>query len=168
MTGARGRASDILLNGAREVLGEHGLMIMSGQGTAYRCSEEALAKQKAKAAEIARQAEEHERRASEPVVCEARGLRAEMVTSDPVLQEHSTWKFRNLTDTLITTEGPMETPDPAFEVTKVPTGDGKTYRIAKRAFCGSSGCNKQRIVTLRLNFRETLLKPVVADQPRAQ
>lgn len=62
----------------------------------------------------------------------------------------------------------METPDPAFEVTKVPTGDGKTYRIAMRAFCGSSGCNKKRIVTLRLNFREALIKPVVTDQPRAQ
>jgi hypothetical protein len=46
-------------------------MIMSGNGTAYRCSAEALARQKAKAAGIARQAEELERRASEPVVCEA-------------------------------------------------------------------------------------------------
>jgi hypothetical protein len=146
-----------------------GLMIMSGNGTAYRCSDEALAKQKAKAAGIARQAEELERRASEPVVCEA-GADCELKWSRviPWLQEHSTWKFRNVTDTLITTEGPMETPDPAFEVTKVPTGDGKTYRIAMRAFCGSSGCNRKRIVELRLNFRETLIKPLGADQPRAQ
>jgi hypothetical protein len=37
-----------------------------------------------------------------------------------------------------------------------------------RAFCGTSGCNKKRVVELRLNFRETLIKPVGTDQPRAQ
>jgi hypothetical protein len=96
-----------------------------------------------------------------------RGLRAERVAGDPVASGALDAKFRNVTDTLITTEGPMETPDPAFEVTKVPTG-GKTYRIAMRAFCGSSGSNRKRVVELRLNFRETLIKPLGADQPRAQ
>lgn len=141
------------------------LMITSGHGTAYRCSADALEKQRAKAAERRRREEEMERRASEPVICDA-GADCEMKWSRviPWLQDHSTWKFRNVTDTLITTEGPMETPNPAFEVTKVPSGDGKTYRISIRTFCGSALCDKQRLVDLRLNFRESLLKPVATAQ----
>ena len=49
----------------------NGLMIMSGQGPAYRGSEEALAKPKAQAAGLARHAEELDRRAARPRVGEA-------------------------------------------------------------------------------------------------
>jgi hypothetical protein len=62
----------------------NGLMIMSGQGTAYRCSEEALAKQKAKAAGIAPGGGARTACQRACRVRSGRGLRAEMVAGDPV------------------------------------------------------------------------------------
>lgn len=56
------------------------------------------------------------------------------------VQENSRWKLRNVTDSLITTEGPLSTPSPAYEVTKFPLGGGR-YEIRFRAGCGNIfGC----------------------------
>jgi hypothetical protein len=88
----------------------------AGNGTAYKCSEEAIAKQKEKAAEIARKAAATIT-CTTGTDCEVRWARVTQW-----LQDHSQWKFRNVTDTLITTEGPLETAKPAFEVTKMPAG----------------------------------------------
>lgn len=100
--------------------------VTAGSADAYQCSEEAIGQQQRKAAEIAR-------KASATITC-ALGTDCEVRWSRVTtwLQENSTWKFRNVTDTLITTEGPLKTAKPAFEVTKIPAGDGK--RIASS--CG--------------------------------
>jgi hypothetical protein len=144
--------------------------VMTGRGTAYRCSTEAIAQQEAKRLELERKLNELRAKADEPILCTA-GLECEMKWARVTtwLQEHSGWKFRNVTETLITTEGPMATADPAFEVTKVPTGDGKTYRIKLRAFCGASSQTVEsvlavracegKVLALRLNFRDELTKP---------
>jgi hypothetical protein len=144
-------------------------IITTGSGMAFHCSPEAIAKQDAKKADAERKLNEVRARADEPILCSS-GLDCEMKWSRVTtwLQDHSRWKFRNVTETLITTEGPMETENPAFEVTKMPTGDGKTYRIKLRAFCGESqtveGLVAVRkcqgaLLTLRLNFRDELTKP---------
>lgn len=133
----------------------------SGSGRAYGCSQDALAKQQAKAAEIAR-------KASLPITCTA-GTDCEVRWARVMLwlQEHSTWKFRNVTDTLITTEGPLDTENkPAYEVTKVPTGDGKTYRITMRAFCGTGDCDNL-ILEQRASFYDALTAPLEVPAPGA-
>lgn len=150
------------------------MIIASGEGTAYHCSAEAIAKQEAKRLELERTVSELRARADEPIVCAA-GLDCEMKWARVTawLQEHARWKFRNVTETLITTEGPMETEDPAFEVTKMPAGDGKTYRIKMRAFCGTTITSVEgliatrvcegKVLPLRLNFRDELTKPEGVD-----
>jgi len=127
--------------------------VASGSGEAHACTDENRAKQREKAAEIAR-------KAAEPILCTA-GVECEVKWSRVTLwlQDHSKWKFRNVTDTLITTEGPLQTFDPAYEVTKVPAGDGKTYRISMRAFCGRDGCEKI-ILKSRAAFYEFLQQPI--------
>lgn len=150
-------------------------IITSGEGTAYRCTADAIAKQEAKKAEEERKLAELRRQADEPILCTA-GLDCEMKWARVTtwLQEHSRWKFRNVTETLITTEGPMETEDPAFEVTKMPAGDGKTYRIKMRAFCGALVSQtveglvavrvcEERVLPLRLDFRDELTKSEGAE-----
>jgi len=74
------------------------------------------------------------------------------------LQQNSEWKFRTVTDTLITTEGPLETVKPAFEVARLSQGDGKTYRITMRAWCGAGNC-EQLILQLKKNFNEFISVP---------
>lgn len=74
------------------------------------------------------------------------------------LQQNSTWKFRTVTDTLLTTEGPLETARPAFEVTKLSQGDGRTYKIAMRAWCGAGDC-EDLILKLRGEFNDFVLTP---------
>lgn len=127
--------------------------IAYGSGDAYACSAENLEQQRAKLAEIVK-------KATEPIVCGA-GTDCELkwARATQWLQDHSKWKFRNVTDTLITTEGPMDTPDPAFEVTKMPTGDGKTYRVVLRPFCNPPGCEKTSY-KLRASFHDFLLQPI--------
>lgn len=129
--------------------------VTAGSADAYACSDEAFAKQKAKAAEVARKAAANIT-CTLGTDCEVRWSR---VTT--WLQENSQWKFRNVTETLITTEGPLETAKPAFEVTKVPVGDGKTYRIVMRAFCGVDGCEKH-ITKLRAAFYDAITAPIEA------
>lgn len=135
--------------------------VTAGSGTAYRCSEDALEQQQAKTKEIIR-------KASAPITCTA-GADCELKWARVTvwLQDHSEWKFRNVTDTLITTEGPLETMKPAFEVTKVPAGDGKTYRITMRAFCGRGDCEKI-ILKLRASFYEAITAPATSDNPNAK
>lgn len=135
--------------------------VTTGKGTAYSCSADALEQQQAKAGEITR-------KAAAPITCAAGGdCELKWARVMVWLQDHSEWKFRNVTDTLITTEGPLETMKPAFEVTKVPAGDGKTYRITMRAFCGSGNCEKL-IRKLRANFYDSMTAPVTTDNPTAQ
>jgi len=126
----------------------------NGAGKVYGCSDEAVSQQKAKSLEIAR-------KAGAPITCTA-GTDCEVRWSRVTLwlQTHSDWKFRNVTDTLITTEGPLETvAKPAYEVTKIPTGDGKTYRIVMRAFCGKGDCEKL-INILKASFYDEVTAPI--------
>ena len=74
------------------------------------------------------------------------------------IQQNSSWKFRTVTDTLLTTEGPLDTAKPAFEVTKLSQGDGRNYRIAMRAWCGAGDC-EDLILRLRTNFNDFVLTP---------
>jgi hypothetical protein len=126
----------------------------AGSADAYDCSADALERQQKKAAEIAR-------KAAASITCTAGPdceLRWARVTA--WLQENSQWKFRNVTDTLITTEGPLDTVKPAFEVTKMPAGDGKTYRIVMRAFCGVENVCEPVILRLRASFYDALTAPI--------
>jgi hypothetical protein len=111
----------------------HGIDNLRGGGTAsaYRCDLAKLA-----AADAALQA-----KAAERIVCIA-GLDCEVRWSRAMqwIQNNSHWKFRNVTDTLMTTEGPLETRHASFEVTKIPTGDGQTYNIVLRTWCGTEMC----------------------------
>lgn len=73
------------------------------------------------------------------------------------IQANSHWKFRNVTETLISTEGPFDTTYAAFEVTKVPFGDGTTYRLLLRGGCGNIfGCVPS-IPQLRASFTQFVL-----------
>jgi hypothetical protein len=132
----------------------------SGKGQAFACSDEAFAKQKEKSLEVAK-------KASAPITCTA-GTDCEVRWSRVTLWllDHSDWKFRDVTDTLITTEGPMDTmAKPAWQVTKVPTGDGKTYRIAIRGYCGQGDCEKL-ITVMKAKFYDALTAPI--ETPPAQ
>lgn len=56
------------------------------------------------------------------------------------VQRNSHWKLRTVTDTVITTEGPLDTTYAAFEITKFPLGSGR-YELRFRAGCGNIfGC----------------------------
>ncbi len=79
--------------------------------------------------------------ASRPVTC-SQGPDCEAKWGRALLwvQDHSRWKLRIANETIITTEGPFDTTDAAYSITKVPTGVG-TYNIAFRAGCGNIfGC----------------------------
>ena len=126
----------------------------AGNGSVFNCSDDAIAKQKAKSAEIGR-------KAAASITCTA-GTDCEVRWSRVTLwlQNNADWKFRNVTDTLITTKGPLDTAaKPAFEVTKIPTRDGKTYRITMRAFCGQGDCSKL-ITKLKASFYDDLTAPL--------
>lgn len=128
-----------------------------GKGEAYACTTESFEKQKAKrdaeaAAEKARH-EELSASASREIRCEA-GSDCEMKWSRVTqwLLANSDWKLRNVTDNLITTEGPLDTPKPAYEVLKIPSGDGKTYLIMMKAGCGEGYNCETRILELQTSF----------------
>jgi hypothetical protein len=74
------------------------------------------------------------------------------------LQQNSSWKFRTVTDNLLTTEGPLDTANPAYEVTRIPQGDGRNYQIAMRAWCGAGDC-QDLILRLRSSFIDFVLVP---------
>ena len=100
--------------------------------------------------------------ASRPVTC-SQGSDCEVKWSRALIwvQDHSRWKLRIANDTLITTEGPFDTTDAAYSITKVPTGTG-TYTIVFRAGCGNMfGCVPS-ILELQasfLNFVMGSIKP---------
>lgn len=56
------------------------------------------------------------------------------------LQQNSSWKVTTATDMLLTTEGPLTTEKPAFEVTKVEKDNGRSFQITMRAWCGAGDC----------------------------
>lgn len=118
----------------------------NGGGQAYACSAESLEKQRETQASANQEA-------SKEIRCEA-GSDCEMKWSRVTqwLLDHSDWKFRNVTDTLITTEGPLDTAKPAYEVVKIPAGDGKTYLIKMRASCGEGIDCEERILASRISF----------------
>ena|SRR5205809_425175 len=74
-------------------------------------------------------------RAAHPVLCQ-KGDECEMKWSRVLqwLDAHSHWKLRNVTDAIVTTEGPLDTEYPAFSIQKVPKGDGR-YEILFKAWC---------------------------------
>jgi hypothetical protein len=121
-------------------------------GSAYFCDVEGLNRQDSKRAEL-------ERVANQKIACMA-GPDCEYKWSRVTLwlSNNSSWKFRNITDTLITTEGPMDTSKPAFEVIKMATGDGRTYQISMRPSCGV-GCTEKDFLRLRAKFAEFVLTP---------
>lgn len=82
------------------------------------------------------------------------------------LQNNSSWKFRTVTDNLLTTEGPLDTAKPAYEVTRIPQGDGKNYQITMRAWCGAGDC-EDLILNLRASFVDYVMTPpTVSTSPR--
>lgn len=54
------------------------------------------------------------------------------------LQDNSYWKLRTVTENLLTTEGPMDRTNTAYEVNKFPKGDG-VYEIQFKAGCSNKG-----------------------------
>jgi len=59
------------------------------------------------------------------------------------IQDNSHWKLRNITETVLTTEGPNGQIYTAYEVTKFPQGDS-TYQIQFKAGCAGvsfNGCH---------------------------
>jgi hypothetical protein len=119
------------------------------EATAFNCDP---AKTKARAQAVVD-------RASRPILCTA-GPDCEYKWSRAMqwLQQNSAWKFRTVTDTLLTTEGPLETAKPAYEVTKLSQGDGRNYQIAMRAWCGAGNC-EDLILRLRGDFNDFVLTP---------
>lgn len=98
--------------------------------------------------------------ASRPVIC-SQGSDCEVKWSRVLIwvQDHSRWKLRIANETLITTEGPFDTTDPAYSITKVPTGTG-TYTIVFRAGCGNIfGCVPS-ILELQANFVNFVVGPI--------
>jgi hypothetical protein len=69
------------------------------------------------------------------------------------ISARSHWKIRNATDFLVTTEGPLATPYPAWIVQKIAQGEGR-YRIQVDAWCADNpvdrmyGCTPPREVLL--------------------
>ncbi len=75
------------------------------------------------------------------------------------VQDHSRWKIRNATESLITTEGPFDSTDAAFSITKLAT-DGGVYEIEFRAGCGNIfGCVPS-ILELSASFNRSVGGPV--------
>lgn len=76
-----------------------------------------------------------------PAICVA-GKGCEMAWAAALewVQTNSHWKLRIATDTVITTEGPFDTPFASYSITKRPLPDGR-YLIDFRAGCGNIfGC----------------------------
>lgn len=79
--------------------------------------------------------------ASRPVICNS-GKDCEVMWGKCLqwVQANSRWKLRTVNDFIITTEGPFNTYDPAFSITKRPNQDG-TYSIDFNGGCGNLGCS---------------------------
>lgn len=118
----------------------------NGNGVAYACSAESLERQSEKQTAAKEEA-------GKEIRCET-GSDCEMKWSRVTqwLLDHSEWKFRNVTDTLVTTEGPLDTAKPAYEVVKIPAGDGKTYLIKMRASCGEGFDCEELILEKKTSF----------------
>jgi hypothetical protein len=131
----------------------------SGQATVYDC---ATPERSAKDAS-AKLADEQLRSAADRVISCQGGPDCEYKWSRAMqwIQANSEWKFRTVTENLMTTEGPMETTKPAYEVTRIATGDGKNYRITMRAWCGAGNCVR-RILQLRSDFVDFVSAPPTA------
>lgn len=100
--------------------------------------------------------------AARPVTCE-RGIDCEKKWATVLLwvQNNSVWKIRNVTDSLVTTEGPMETSDAAFVITKVPVNEHE-YRFDFKAVCGSPiGYCYPHIAELQASFVTAIMGPQV-------
>jgi hypothetical protein len=79
--------------------------------------------------------------ASRPITC-SQGQDCEVKWGRALLwvQDNSRWKIRIANDTLITTEGPRDTTDAAYEISKDLTDKG-IYSISFHAWCGNRfGC----------------------------
>jgi len=79
--------------------------------------------------------------ASRPITC-SQGQDCEVKWGRALLwvQDNSRWKIRIANDTLITTEGPRDTTDAAYEISKVLAEKGM-YSISFHAWCGNRfGC----------------------------
>jgi hypothetical protein len=78
-----------------------------------------------------------EQDAVRPVTCQ-QGPDCEIKWSRALHWAHSNshWKLRIATDSLIMTEGPMDTDEAAFSIAKVAHGNGQ-YSIDFRAACGN-------------------------------
>ena len=79
--------------------------------------------------------------ANTPIYCEG-GENCEIKWSRAIMwiSQYSHWKIRVQTDSLITTEGPFDTVDAAYQVQKVPLGNNK-YSIDMSLGCGNPfGC----------------------------
>jgi len=79
-----------------------------------------------------------------PLYCTAgKDCETKMALALAWVQDHCRWKLRIANDTVITTEGPMNTTDAAFQITKRPAPgapDGQ-YLIDFRVGCGNMfGC----------------------------
>jgi len=97
-----------------------------------------------------------ERDARQLVVCNGKeDCEIKWATALRWVQDNSRWKLRAVTDSLVTTEGPFDTPSAAFEVMKFPRGGG-SYEFQFRAACGNIfGCIPE-IVVLAADFNNTV------------
>jgi len=135
----------------------HGFLLR-GWASAFVCSNDSAASKQAADKAAADQA-------NKAILCDS-GADCEFRWSRVTLwlQDHCTWKFRSITEMLISTEGPMDTERPAFEATKMPNGDGKTYRISLRVLCGApptnadSACSDLGKTKLRADFTDFVTK----------
>ena len=95
--------------------------------------------------------------ASRPVTC-SQGSDCETKWARALnwVQDHSRWKLRIANEAIITTEGPFDTTDAAYSITKVPAGTG-TYNIVFRAGCGNIfGCVPS-ILELQASFVNSVM-----------
>jgi hypothetical protein len=100
--------------------------------------------------------------ASRPVTCQ-QGSDCEIKWSRAMHWAHSNshWKLRIATDSLITTEGPMDTDEAAFSIAKVAHGKGQ-YSIDFRAACGNIfGC-VPTLLELKAGFVNAVMGPANA------
>jgi hypothetical protein len=155
-TGLRKKAAEL---GANTVLVQRIDILFGakGFGDAYLCTAESVAAQTALARLQAQ--------AARPIHCVAEtDCESKWSRATLWLQDHCTWKVTTTSEMLIATEGPMDTDRPAFEVKKMPTGDGKTYQIAIRVLCGqvadeNSPCSERKKLELRSSFVDFVTQP---------
>ena len=75
--------------------------------------------------------------ASRPITClQGQDCEAKWGRALLWVQDHSRWKIRVATDSLITTEGPRDTTDAAYEISRVLAEKG-IYSINFHAWCGN-------------------------------